>query len=582
MKKLLIAIWLSIAVVSTHVAKAEEVLPSGIPKAEIGDAIESYVNAHEETTAGMAVSVFDLDGVIYENYFGFADREGDIPVDETTVFEWGSASKIFVWIAVLQLYEDGLIEFDEDILTYLPDNYLNEFTYDTEVTMMHLFNHEAGFQDFISGLFYPQGTELESLRDAIVTKQPTQIYEPGTVHGYSNWSTALAAVIVEEVSGMSFSDYVNEHIMSPLNMENTALLPDLSDNESVQYARQDVGTYSTGGTRLDGLDFMIELYPAGMATSTLEDFRTFGMALLTDGDTQLFNDVETHNQMLEPTKYYGDTDIGLNYHGMWSRMYAVETIGHGGSTAGFSSNFLFDPVNNIGVVVMTNQQNESIYNYEMMELVFGELADSELVEYIPEPVPGIFKSMRTISEGPFKLYELTSYRLSGQGDITDFWMLVEGAQGSIIEQTQWNLVEVPTSEVIFLVVVIGSLLIGFVYSIITLVTHIVQLIRKRKKFFNSGLRIINMSAALLQILVLINLLLFAVGVISFLPGNQIVIFFVIFIILAILLLVTGILLLIKNIKDKHKRHWIYFITVYFALMTVFFIFHYNLYMFWAV
>ena len=63
-------------------------------------------------------------------------------------------------------------------------------------------------------------------------------------------------------------------------------------------------------------------------------------------------------------------------------------------------------------------------------------------------------------------------------------MLKEGAEGSIFEQTQWSLVEVETPEVVFLVVVMGSLLIGFSYSIITLVIRIMQLIKKRIVIFN--------------------------------------------------------------------------------------------------
>lgn len=66
-------------------------------------------------------------------------------------------------------------------------------------------------------------------------------------------------------------------------------------------------------------------------------------------------------------------------------------------------------------------------------------------------------------------------------------MLKEGAEGSIFEQTQWSLVEVETPEVVFLVVVMGSLLIGFSYSIITLVIRIMQLIKKRMVIFNCPL-----------------------------------------------------------------------------------------------
>lgn len=151
-------------------------------------------------------------------------------------------------------------------------------------------------------------------------------------------------------------------------MNATAILLDLSDNPSVSERRAQVVSYSTSGIRNDDLDFMIELYPVGMATGTLEDIRDFGMVFVAASSTQLSDDYETLETMLEPTKYYAGTDIGHNHHGLWNRVYGVNTLGHGGNSAGFSSNFLFDPERNIGVVVLTNQSNETRFTYDHYNL----------------------------------------------------------------------------------------------------------------------------------------------------------------------------------------------------------------------
>ncbi|HJE20427.1 MAG TPA: beta-lactamase family protein [Aliicoccus persicus] len=104
-----------------HVKTFANTLPSGTSFEDIGEEIEDFVAANDEELAGMAVSVFNSDGVIYENYFGYQDLEAEILVEEDTVFEWGSVGKIMVWVAMMQLYEDGLVDFDADIMTYLPD-----------------------------------------------------------------------------------------------------------------------------------------------------------------------------------------------------------------------------------------------------------------------------------------------------------------------------------------------------------------------------------------------------------------------------------------------------------------------------
>ena len=94
---------------------SEDLLPSGIPAAGIGEAIEAYVDENAATTAGMAVSVLNAEGTVYKNYFGYADIENGIAVDENTVFEWGSATKMLVWVSVMQLYEQGLMDLEADI-----------------------------------------------------------------------------------------------------------------------------------------------------------------------------------------------------------------------------------------------------------------------------------------------------------------------------------------------------------------------------------------------------------------------------------------------------------------------------------
>lgn len=349
----------------------KQMLPSGILYEEIGAEIANFVVEHEVTTAGMAVSVFSAEDTIYSGHFGYADKEKGLAMQEDTVVEWGSATKLLVWVSVMQLWEQGKISLEADIREYLPEDFLTNVRYDTPITMLHLMNHNAGFQEVYADLFVKDLEAVCGLEESLRAHMPEQIYEPGTVTAYSNWGVALAGYIVERVSGESFADYVHQHIFAPLGMEHSAVSATLEDNIWVQQKRKELQCYTTDGVLLEESFYYITLYPAGMCTSTLEDFETFGKALLSE-ESLLFQSKETREMLFTPSSYLGDSGIPSNYHGFWMLPYGVETVGHGGNTAGCSSYLLLDLESGIGAVVMTNQSNESVYNMEMMELFFGE------------------------------------------------------------------------------------------------------------------------------------------------------------------------------------------------------------------
>lgn len=232
---------------AAHAYADQQKLPSGTSYDQIGQKIENYYQEHEKTSAGLATTVFDKDGnTLYQKNFGYTDKEKKLAVDDKSVFEWGSTTKITVWVSVMQLWEEGKIDLKTDIREYLPQNLLKNLKYDKPITMLDLMNHQAGFED------YPLYIGSDKDLGALMKKTPSQIYEPGTVTSYSNYGTALAGYIVERISGQSFADYVHEHIFQPLGMKHTALKPDLSDNVFVQKQREKEKTYDTNGDLLKG------------------------------------------------------------------------------------------------------------------------------------------------------------------------------------------------------------------------------------------------------------------------------------------------------------------------------------------
>lgn len=402
----------------------EGITPSGISYSNIHVTIENYVEEHRETMAGMSVAVYDENGVIYKNNFGYAEKENGRPVDENTVFEWGSVSKLFVWISAMQLAEQGKLDLEEDICTFLPENFLKNLSYDKKITMLDLMNHQAGFQEMYAGVQTAYENEVIRLEEALSKHQPKQIYEPGTVTAYSNWGAALAAYIIQNISGMDYADYVHENILEPLAMEHTSIGATLQDNIWVKQQRENLVCYDINGEKIPGKGrYYLILYPAGSATGTIDDFVTFAQAITPNkkAPCPLFKKQETLELMYTATSYYGESQVPNNYHGFFASQLGVETLGHGGNTFGCSSMLQFEPDSGMGMVVMTNQAHEQAYNYGMYELIFGKFTDSGLA-YTERKVPqGFISSARTVQVGPFSLMGGISALEYSEEDLASWW-----------------------------------------------------------------------------------------------------------------------------------------------------------------
>ena len=357
---------------------ADDVLPSGTKYNEIGSVIESFYKENESNAPGLATAVFTPDEVIYEGYFGYQNSKKTAPLNENTVIEWGSVSKTTIWISVMQLAEQGKIDLDADIRTYLPDGFLKKLKYDDKITMINLMNHTAGFEEAVFGMACSKKEQIINVEDYLSRFQPEQIFRPGEVTAYSNWGATLASYIVERISGQEFYEYAQEHIFKPLGMEHTAINSDLSDNSFVDMQRNELSGLLPNGKPNPYPRRYLIMYPAGMCTSTLSDFTAYGQALLSYDERLLSH--ESYEEMYTPTSYYTGTDLPRNCHGFWSDVTENDTfvIGHGGNTITCSSNLLIDLKNNCGTVIMTNQYGESTFNYGIPEKVFGKIKESNL------------------------------------------------------------------------------------------------------------------------------------------------------------------------------------------------------------
>lgn len=577
---------------TTNVCAAEQTLPSGVEKVQLEEKVDEYVAGHQDTTTGMAVAVFDSTEELLKKYYGCVDMENQVAVTQDSVFEWGSATKLLVWVSVMQLYEQGKLELDSDISGYLPEGFLTNLTYDKPITMLNLMNHNAGFQEGYVDVMVKDPDYIDSLEEALRKHEPAQIYEPGTVTSYSNWGAALAGYIVERVSGMSFSEYVHENIFEPLQMEHSAVAMDLSDNEWVRQKRKELQCYTVEGALIPNCFYYITLYPAGMCTSTLDDFEKFALALLRE-DAVLLKHAETWEELFAPSAYFGESGIASNCHGFWAVPFGVLTVGHGGNTAGCSSYLLLDRENQIGVVVMTNQCGEKVYNRDMMELFFGKYERSNYTGDNEIPRGG-FRTARTMRRGPFKVMSLSYGNVEEDED--QLWIFDgSGKQNKIVYSYED---QIQTSLPLFLmeVGVIFLWIVAFVFSAVSLlvrgIMYLIHHFRKCGAAADTGCEKTKLgrwsaAAAVLQLLALLLLILIIYNVSTFAMGDTYLWMFAAFGVLALVMGALCVYGLIHNNKSDRqylkKRQKVFNnVTAFFLLVAVVNVLYWNLFMFWEV
>jgi CubicO group peptidase (beta-lactamase class C family) len=166
---------------------------------------------------GAAVAVVRDGKVLLAKGYGYANLEKGIPVDpEQTVFRIGSSGKVLTWTAIMQLIEQGKLDLDADINTYLdfriPD------TYPQPITLKHLLTHTPGFEETWYETFTFDPAAVLPPGEWLATHIPARVFPPGDTAAYSNYGAELAGYIVERVSGQSYAQYVQEHILAPLGM----------------------------------------------------------------------------------------------------------------------------------------------------------------------------------------------------------------------------------------------------------------------------------------------------------------------------------------------------------------------------
>ena len=315
-------------------------------EAYVDGIVKALMKGHSSPSGTVAI-VQDSELILAKGY-GHEDIEQQVPVDpHQTLFRPGSTSKLFTWVAVMQQVEQGKLNLETDVNEYLK-TFQIEQTFEEPITLWHILTHTSGFEDGALGyLIIEDPDEALPLSEAMARYQPLRVNPPGAQTSYSNYATALAGLIVENVSGVPFNDYIRDNIFKPLGMNNSSFVEPLPEDLAARMAT------SYGLEAGDFIEKPFEIItsfgPAGALSSTATDMVKFGQAILNGGELSGNRILrpETVDQMLSPQFSHDERMAGMGL-GFYVGDYNGHTVwGHGGDTQWFHSYLGVDRANDL-------------------------------------------------------------------------------------------------------------------------------------------------------------------------------------------------------------------------------------------
>jgi CubicO group peptidase (beta-lactamase class C family) len=330
--------------------------------------------------AGAVVVVVKDGQILVQKGYGYADAAKRTPVDPArTLFRPGSVSKLFTWTAVMQQVEQGKLDLDADINTYL-DFKIPPGPGGKPITLRDVMTHTPGFEEAIKELIVPAGGSVPTLGAAVKRWTPGRIFAAGTTPAYSNYATAMAGYAVERASGVPFATYVEQNIFTPLGMRNASFRQPL---EPRLLANMSKG-YELGSGEPQPYEH-IPMAPAGSLAATGTDMAAFMIAHLQNG---AYGDKRILSEKTAQIMHGTGRDILPPLNRMLLGFYETNTngrraIAHGGDTQYFHSDLELFIDDNVGVFVSMNSSGREGVTGNIRSALFEQFAD----RYLPGPEP---------------------------------------------------------------------------------------------------------------------------------------------------------------------------------------------------
>ena len=317
--------------------------------------VKEYMNWYikeqmeEHDIVGLSVALVDDQKIVWQKGFGYADRKNSVKATTDTRYWAGSITKLFTGMGVMKLVEEGKMEIDKPLKTYLPEfSIKSRFGSTNVITPRTIMTHHSGLPgDWLDGMFSLNPTNYREHVKLI--KDEYVAYPPNKIMSYSNLGVTLLGHALEKTAGVSYASYIEDKLFKPLKMKHSDFKMDMS-NGSKSYIDDEEAT-----------EYPIGEIPAGALGTTVGDLSHLAMMVNAKGR---FNKQEvlkesTLEKMFEVQNRNIELDMGRKIGLSWfidDKTLGKNNIiyGHGGATTAHRSMFSVAPKSKLAVVVLAN------------------------------------------------------------------------------------------------------------------------------------------------------------------------------------------------------------------------------------
>lgn len=322
---------------------------------------------------GISVGIMQNGRVVLAKGYGLAEVENEVPATEHSVYRIGSITKQFTAAAIMLLVEGGKLSLDAELTDFFPDYPIGG----RQITVERLLNHTSGIKG------YTEISEFgERMRDDVSHEELIEIFssvpfefEPGERYQYNNSAFFLLGVIIEEITGMSYADFLRQQFFEPLGMEDSHYLY----NDPIIPRRAEGYAVLDGEVVNDAFLSMELPYAAGSLGSSVHDLLTWQRALL---GGEAVSDV-SFAAMTSPARLNDGSTYPYGFGLALASLEGHRKIGHGGGINGFRSHLAHYPDDGLTVAVLTNSgsAHPDVLESRIAREVLG--IEEEAVEILP-------------------------------------------------------------------------------------------------------------------------------------------------------------------------------------------------------